>query len=521
MCHNNLIVPCNIAFLVFLPMILFGQAKPTRSYVPVDKNLDSQWVQSLYQKGDRKVYQGNELTHLAMPCGGIGAGQVEITGDGTLCFTESVYNQVQSENANGGLGWNNGAQYLHPQVPKTKIENGFAIRIKEEEQEPQVFQLSYKDFDDLHFIGEYPMATLVYRKTGANLPVEIQAEVFSPFVPLDLRSSTNPVTILRFSVTNTTRKTVDVMIAGWMQNATFPKKGENKVNKVVRGQGLTGILFSSQPELIGDKPPSEKVQGKEILRGNGSPQWGDLCISVLDEKANTTVSSISAEEYLYALKQQKVDGSENKIYASNETGGGGVASDFKLAPYKTKTLTFLVTWYFPNLSETSPDAGSPGLVGHFYNNWYTSSFDVAKYVSSNFNQLYNDTKLFHDTYFDNTLPYWLANRISMPVSALASGTISIWENGRMFGYEGIGFCPGTTGHVYNFVTAISKLFPGLERSVRLMQDLNDSAGFSQSGRINIRGLGTDGLKFKCPDDICRFQRDQQDIVVQWLDQVSK
>ena len=58
----------------------------------------------------------------------------------------------------------------------------------------------------------------------------------------------------------------------------------------------------------------------------------------------------------------------------------------------------------------------------------------------------------------------------------------------MYAYEGVSFCYGTCGHVYNFVTAIANLFPELERSVRLMQDFDESFGVDpDTGRINIRG----------------------------------
>ena len=33
--------------------------------------------------------------------------------------------------------------------------------------------------------------------------------------------------------------------------------------------------------------------------------------------------------------------------------------------------------------------------------------------------------------------------------------------------------------------------------------------------------GNDGLLFMSPDDVCRFQRDQQDVVVDWLEYVNK
>lgn len=186
-----------------------------------------------------------------------------------------------------------------------------------------------------------------------------------------------------------------------------------------------------------------------------------------------------------------------KVYVSDSPARGKVGSSVNLKPGQAKEITFLVSWYFPNKYENGKRykdamAEAPGWVGHIYNNWYSNSLEVAEYIALNFDRLYEETERFNKTYFDTSLPYWLANRITMPVSTLAAGNISIWENGRLYGYEGIGFCQGTCGHVYNFVTAISKLFPELERSVRLLQDFNSAgkySGFSPSGRINFRGYG--------------------------------
>ncbi len=477
-----LVIAAALFGAMFIPSNLIAQSNHRDPYVPSDKKLDPTWVQSLFEKGVRKVYQGNELNYIAMPCGGIGAGEVEITGNGTLCFTESVYNQMQP--ANGGLGDYDGAQYLRPQVPKTKIENGFAIRIKEPGQEPQVLQLSRKDFDSLRFIGEYPIATLDFRKSGSKLPVIITSEIFSPFVPLSIRSSANPATVYRFSITNRSSKSVEIELAGWLQNGSFPQQERNKVNKVMHSSGITGILLGAD-DITNDIDFTDTIRSGTKQRGNGNAQFGNLSIAVLDEHAKTFVSWNSMEDCLSSFKGIKSKDPLIKRFPANENGGGGISSGLKLAPGEKKNLTFMVSWYFPNLYETAP--GCPGLVGHIYNNWYKNSFSAATYIADNFNTLYRDTKLFHDTYFDNTLPYWLANRITMPVSTLASGNVAIWENGRMYCYEGVGFCFGTCGHVLNFVTSISKLFPELERSVRLMQDLNDKSGFSPSGRINFRG----------------------------------
>ena len=87
-----------LLFFLALSIAGFAQKKKEGPYIPQDKQLDAEWVNSLFQKGEQNVYQGDELRLIAMPCGGIGAGQVEVTGDGRICFTESVYNQMQQPN---------------------------------------------------------------------------------------------------------------------------------------------------------------------------------------------------------------------------------------------------------------------------------------------------------------------------------------------------------------------------------------------------------------------------------------
>lgn len=630
------LIPCaprpRVASLVALALTAFALglvAAPGIAYdryVPSDKKLDPAWVQSLTAKGERKVYTGDELKFIGMPCGGIGAGQIEITGEGTL-GTWWIFNENIPSNQAEGRG-SNGYHYMHPKPIDKRVGNGFAIRITEPGKPAQVLELSRKDFDELAFIGEYPIATLDYRKSGAKLPVTIQGEVFSPFVPLNVRDSANPVTVLRYSVTNTSNKPVAVALAGWLQNHTFPQRNDRRVTEVVReanftsvlhglevdpaaaaaipgpidwdnfeapnfadhwilegeafaagpvdttvvkyGQPLTGHagvrLASSFPKegtekltgkltskpfrisrkhilfsIAGGKFPkstcvnlrvdgavvlSETGEGSNTLRpiawevgkwagkeavleivddqtggwgfvhvdnvrfvddvhasyipiGNGHAQYGDLALSVLDPQAQASAYWQSPEAFLAAFGSAKAQGDPKR--SGNETGFGSVCSELTLEPGQTRHVTFLVSWWFPNNRRV-------GWAGRIYNNWYKSSAEVAAYVAANYERLYSQTRLFRDTYFDTTLPYWLANRITMPLSILACDNVVIFQNGRFYSDEGIGFCPGTCGHVFNFVTTLAKLFPELERSVRLRQDLDERFGFDPlTGRINFRG----------------------------------
>ena len=80
-------------------------------YIPEDKGLAPEWIASLSSKGEPRVYQGDELNLIGMPCGGIGAGQLEISGSGRL-GTWWIFNI--DPKPTGGFGHANGARYLRP-----------------------------------------------------------------------------------------------------------------------------------------------------------------------------------------------------------------------------------------------------------------------------------------------------------------------------------------------------------------------------------------------------------------------
>ena len=62
----------------------FSQEDLVDHCVPADKKLQPQWIQMLGQRGVPAVYQHADLATIGMPVGGIGAGQLYITGDGRL-----------------------------------------------------------------------------------------------------------------------------------------------------------------------------------------------------------------------------------------------------------------------------------------------------------------------------------------------------------------------------------------------------------------------------------------------------
>ena len=452
---------------------------------------DQAWVRSLYERGEPKRYTGDELRWLAMPCGGVGAGQIEICGDGKL---GSWWIANEPPPTNGGISYAGGNRYLNPFVPERPVDHGFALRIDSDDR--QVYPLDHSHFDALDFTGQYPVARLNYRRSAGTLPVEIESEVFSPFVPLSVRDSANPGTLFRISVCNTSEKTIRVQLGGWLENGVFrltPAGSSPVVDPTVPGAG-SQLADSGVPDGVRLRNRVQRQNGccMALMEGLGSddagrrrPQFGSLAIGLLDD-AGYAISCCSGIEGLW-------DGSGNADTAECEFGEsliGGVACGFSLEPGERQTRTFVISWYFPNLENR--EKGCPGYVGRIYNNWYESAADVVEWFAREEPRLVRETKTFQTAYYENsTLPHWLLERMVAPLTNLASHNVTIWESGRMYAYEGVNFCLGTCGHVYNFVAAIACLFPELERSVRRMQDLA-LAYDPASGRVNFRGAdGTD------------------------------
>ena len=136
---------------------------------------------------------------------------------------------------------------------------------------------------------------------------------------------------------------------------------------------------------------------------------------------------------------------------------GNLGRTWRLEPGKEASVTFVVTWHFPNLS--LPGFGKP--VGRWYATRFADAAAVAAYVADNIDRLAAQTRLWRDTWYDSTLPYWLLDRLFLNTSILATSTSHRFADGRFYGWEGVGCCVGTCTHVWHYAHAPARLFPDL------------------------------------------------------------
>jgi hypothetical protein len=158
---------------------------------------------------------------------------------------------------------------------------------------------------------------------------------------------------------------------------------------------------------------------------------------------------------------------------------GSLSRKMRLGAGASGKATFVVTWHMPNLRI----GRLPG--GRYYATRFQSAAAVGKYIAKNFRRLANQTRLWHDTWYDSTLPYWFLDRTFLNTSILATSTCHRFGDGRFYAWEGVGCCEGTCGHVWQYAHALAHLFPELERITREKVDFG--LALQPDGAIHFRG----------------------------------
>ena len=125
--------------------------------------------------------------------------------------------------------------------------------------------------------------------------------------------------------------------------------------------------------------------------------------------------------------------------------------------------------------------------GRFYATRFDNAAAVAEHVAANFASLHAQTRLWHDTWYDSTLPYWFLDRTLSTRRSWPRRPPSL-RDGPFYGWEGVGCCEGTCTHVWHYAHAVARLFPELERDLRQRTDFG-TAQDPRTGMINHRGEG--------------------------------
>jgi uncharacterized protein (DUF608 family) len=232
--------------------------------IPEDKKLSPEWVKSLFERGLPEWYSGDQLPHIGMPVGGICCGQLYLGGDGRLWLWDIFASEYSSNYGTMSMG----VHYEHPPLPQSVVDQGFALKVGE-----RVWPLASGGFEDIQFRGEYPIGRVKY--SDPDCPLDAELEAFSPFIPLDHDSSGLPMTVMNWTLKNSSTITVEADFAGWLENAVCPDSADPltgvRINRVLN-RGGRSTLYCSAGEGQ-DRPKKRRSITFEDFESDDYDEW--------------------------------------------------------------------------------------------------------------------------------------------------------------------------------------------------------------------------------------------------------
>ncbi len=439
-----------------------------------------------------RTFIGSKRKMISFPLGGIAAGSIGLGGRGQLRDWQ-IYNRPDVGNS---------PTYAFPAIWVRPGSRRPLARVLEARILPPYEGASGLGFanvpglprlDSSVFTGEFPLARVDFE--DPDLPVRVNLEAFSPFVPLHPDDSGLPAAVLRYRVLNPGALAVTVSIAFSIDNPVG-KEGHNGVdftgsygreNQYRKGNVLNGLLMHNPFLAVSDPLAGSfvlAVQGVAdgkltYLRGWPSGRWWESPLLFWDDFSE--------------------DG-ELGPETSTRTAVGALCLQREILPGREAEFTFLLAWYFPNRTPArcgwqAPKGHENDLIGNYYCSRFQSAWQVAEYAVEHLPRLERLTRQFAAAMRETTLPGEVKDAASANLSTLVTQTSFRTLDGSFHGLEGCnnhgGCCFGSCTHVYAYEAAIEHVFPQLSRSMREQQ-----FGFltDAEGRMDYRELLPYGIE---------------------------
>ncbi len=267
--------------------------------------------------------------------------------------------------------------------------------------------------DQIDFHATFPFAHLTY--TDRDMPLAVELEAYTPFIPHDVKNSSLPAAIFTFNVTSQCDKPVDVLLMACMRNAVgYDVEDKLYDHKVVDGKGYRTIEMTCK--RLPRKHTSAGSMGLTSLSGASTYYLGwehhhpyyeivlrNRKLPNLDDTQGRNPKNKTTD------KSQAMSHAYSTIAMSRKLNQSG----------HTLKHTFAATWHFPNAYAQDPGPSTRGncraaehIEGHYYDNFFKSSSDVAAYVADHHETLYEKTRHFREAFYDSSLDEFVLDQVN-------------------------------------------------------------------------------------------------------------
>jgi non-lysosomal glucosylceramidase len=430
-------------------------------------------------------YDQEHTNRIALPLGGIGTGTVSLGGRGNLQDWEVVNRPAK--------GFTPSSTFF---AIRTSGESGEpVVRALEGALPPELYEgwsgspaanAGLPRFRNHSFESAYPFGAVLLG--DPDVPVDVRLEAYNPLIPCQADLSGIPVAVLRFVMMNKTAETLSASICGSIQNfiGTDGSLGSSKANKnSFRNEGRIRGLF---------------LQSDGVDRT--AEQWGTLALTTTsggDLSFRTNWAELSWGNSLLDFWD---DFSKDGRLDDRESSGvhspiGSLAVQVTIPPNEVQSVTFLLTWHFPNRLSWRAPARNPQTwdkelrwIGNYYTTKYQDAWQAAMQVADNLEDLEEKTVGFVSSVCQSDLPHDVKEAALFNLSTLRTQTCFRTPDGYLFGWEGcqdrIGSCFGSCTHVWNYEQAVPFLFGDLAKGMREVEFIHstDARGLI-SFRVNL------------------------------------
>lgn len=448
-------------------------------------------AESVISHNYNQKYTGEYTNRVAFPIGGMGTGMFCVEGSGaisnmSLRHRPEVFHEPTMFAALHIKGIDNATRVLEGQVPDWKkfgmpnsaLGGGGTWGLPR-----------YKENT---FLARFPFAEIELKDN--TMPVEVKINTWNPFIPTDADNSSLPVGGFEYEFKNTSGVEVDAIFSYNTRNFMYV---HGKGTSCVKSHKNGFILYQSGTETkpfhqgefaIFTDNPETKVDHNWFRGG-----WFDPLTICWNNVASGTIGNNPPER--------------------EGAPGASLFVPVKLKPGESKTVRLYMAWYVPFSNQRfggdpKSETDMPDTPRNYtydnkgegnYRPWYSSKFasinDVAEYWLKNYEDLKAKSKLFSETFYNNTLPPEVTEAIAANLTILKSPTVFRQYDGRMWNWEGCGdnwgSCHGSCTHVWNYAQAVPHLFPDMERSLREVEyyvDQNKEGHQAFRSNLPIRPL---------------------------------
>ena len=222
-----------------------------------------------------------------------------------------------------------------------------------------------------------------------------------------------------------------------------------------------GLPWSWGKELIVAARGEALKPGQQLVPGN--PSWGSMALAALDASAVALPAWSTAAELVAFIADPAAakPGGDDAVSKPGQTINAALAVPLVLQPGESKSVTFAITWHFPNVQRFQHS-------GNLYSRRWPDAEAVASYLAKNLAPLWDRTRLYHDTLYQSNLPEEFLDAMSSQ-SVILRGPTCFWsEDGYFGGFEGsYGCCPLNCTHVWNYAQSHARLFPAVGQNMRI------------------------------------------------------